>query len=505
MANIYQIGGQSVYDYGGKVINAKTGEEYVNPNANFNYGAKPISVSTLTTPQTPITTPTQPTDTTDYNAGIADGTARIGATDLTPIVPPETSGISDTTARIQKILGQYQAAPTLETGVAETERAASLAATRATRAAQAELAGIQAQVQAVISKRDAQNLALERDASGRLITGAVLGRQQQEINRQAAIEALPLQALALAAQAKVQGLQGEEEFAQSTLKAAQDKLDTAFKYQYEKDKNKVDLWNNQLDKIWTTLDAQEKERATTMKDAITRNQSAITDVRNAAQTAFQTASTNGQADLYAKFIQLPMPDPMSKTFAADLKNYNTEIAKLQGQVKPKPEKKTAAEIAAGQPISVLDVARYNELYPEAGVMAGDTEAQANAKVTAINTPEAKIRNLITAAQTAGNSYDTVVKEINTDTTIKDKKTALSIAKEVYGISETPVSKIDQEIAAAKARFANIPNLPPKIDINNEIKQSLLKKGYTNQDIVDSSLGSGLDKFVTGISKFLFGK
>ena len=348
MATIYQLNGQSVYDYGGKVINAKTGEEYVNPNANFNYGAEPISISTLTTPQTPITTPTQPTDTTDYNAGIADGTARIKATDLAPIVPPDTSGVSDTNARIKKILGQYQAAPTLETGVAETERAASLAATRATRAAQAELAGIQAQVQAVISKRDAQNLALERDASGRLITGAVLGRQQQDVNRQAAIEALPLQALALAAQAKVQGLQGEEAFAQSTLKAAQDKLDAAFQYQFSREKSKVDLWNNQLDKIWTTLDAQEKERATTMKDAITRNQSAITDVRNAAQTAFQTASTNGQADLYAKFIQLPVPDPMSKAFSADLTVYNSKISELQGQIIGKPIEQ---KVGVGETIS----------------------------------------------------------------------------------------------------------------------------------------------------------
>lgn len=142
-------------------------------------------------------------------------------------------------------------------------------------------------------------------------------------------------------------------------------------------------------------------------------------------------------------------------------------------------------------LSVLDIARYNELYPDAGVTAGDTEAQANAKVQASNSPEAKTRNLVVAAQTAGNSYETVVAEINKDTTIKDKAAALAIAKEVYAVEETAVSPIETEIARLKASG---------ILTNADIRSTLLKK-YGQQAVNDSSIGSFVDK----IGSFLFGK
>lgn len=83
-------------------------------------------------------------------------------------------------------------------------------------------------------------------------------------------------------------------------------------------------------------------------------------------------------------------------------------------------------------LSILDVQRYNELYPEAGVIAGDSEKVANDKIIALNSPEAKIRNLVVAAKDANNSYETVIKEIENDTTITDKETAKNIANEVYG-------------------------------------------------------------------------
>ncbi len=88
-----------------------------------------------------------------------------------------------------------------------------------------------------------------------------------------------------------------------------------------------------------------------------------------------------------------------------------------------------------KPLSVLDVQRYNELYPDAGVTAGDTEVVANEKVQASNSPEAKTRNLIVSAKDNGNSYETVVSEIENDDTIEDKEKAIEIAKEVYGVQE----------------------------------------------------------------------
>ena len=147
--------------------------------------------------------------------------------------------------------------------------------------------------------------------------------------------------------------------------------------------------------------------------------------------------------------------------------------------------------SADKTLDVLDVARYNELYPDAGVTAGDTEAQANAKVAQSNTPEAKTRALVVAAQNAGNTYNTVVSEINNDATIKDKTTALSIAKEVYGITDTVTSPIETEIARLKAG-GNLTD--PDI-------RAALRNRYSPDEINNSSIGLFMDK----IGSFLFGK
>lgn len=159
------------------------------------------------------------------------------------------------------------------------------------------------------------------------------------------------------------------------------------------------------------------------------------------------------------------------------------------------EIRVAVNVAAGgngtSTLNVIDVARYNELYPDAGVTAGDTEAQANAKVQASNSPEAKTKNLIVAAQAAGNSYETVIAEINKDTTIKDKAAAIKIADEVYGTTAVPISKIEQDIAQLKQTG---------ILTNSDIASTLRVRGYTQDEIAKSSVGSFMDK----IGSFLFG-
>src|SRR3990167_10373212 len=320
-----------------QVRNYKTATGYYSGAVSGIPTTSTISTQSLQ-PQPPITPATSPTDPTNYNSSLADGTARIDG-----LLKDDGTDTDTTPDWMQTVLGSYQANPVLGTGVAEQEAADALAARRAKKAAQAELAATQAKVQSIIDRRDAENLQLEQSinqgttgagGAGALASGSFLNVRQQEVSRRAAIEALPLQGVALAQAAKVASLQGEEEYAQSALKAAQDKLDTAFKYQYDQSKSTVDLWNKNLDKIWNVLDDKQKERATALKDTTTRNQADIKDVRDSAQSAFQSALLNGQADLYAQFIQIPVPDPMSKTFAANLQNYNKEIAKFQGQIKP---------------------------------------------------------------------------------------------------------------------------------------------------------------------------
>lgn len=86
----------------------------------------------------------------------------------------------------------------------------------------------------------------------------------------------------------------------------------------------------------------------------------------------------------------------------------------------------------GTPLSILDIARYQSLYPDAGVIAGDSEVDANTKVVASSSPAAQTRRLIVDAYQNGNDYEAIRQEIMSDRSITDKITALQVLDEVTG-------------------------------------------------------------------------
>ncbi len=104
------------------------------------------------------------------------------------------------------------------------------------------------------------------------------------------------------------------------------------------------------------------------------------------------------------------------------------------------EIRTAVNVPKGTdtttPLSILDVARYNEIYPEAGITAGDTEATANAKVQKSTQPrdftDEEIRTLVRDDKSQEKTYDEVIAAINAFPTLKNKERALLIASEIYG-------------------------------------------------------------------------
>ena len=306
-----------------------------------NTGPRTITAASLT-PTAPITLPQPQPDKTDYMTGIAGTAAQIAEgmkTDAT--TDTEQTDLQKMLASITTPSGvdAYNAAGT-SLGI-DTAQADALAARRAKRAAQSELAGIQGQVQAVVDRATVENLKLEQNinvgstglgGAGALASSSFLNVRQQEVNRQAAITALPLQALALAAQAKVASLTGEEEYAQSTLKAAQDKLDTTFKLWSDDADRKQTLQLKMLDIVIAQGNKKEAARAEALKEITTRNQSDLKDSRDFAQSQSVIAKDSGQMNIAAKFAQLTPPDPTSKTFAADLQAYNEKISALQGQI-----------------------------------------------------------------------------------------------------------------------------------------------------------------------------
>lgn len=325
--------------------------------------------------------------------------------------------------------------------------------------------------QAVDLQKRIRNLDIqtERDVvglegQGRGITQSIIGRQQGAVSREAQFERRALAS-------ELEATTGRLSAILDSRKTRVDALTSVMNFDQETFNTLINLSNlTKPDVISTGIDKKTGQIYSLVKDpqtgAITQeNIGKVTPEE--AKLDFLKSYTNANGNEVASFL-----DPTSNTIV------NKELGK-------------AGDKSGAKPINVLDIARYTELYPDAGVTAGDTEAQANAKVQASNSPEAKTRSMVVAAQTNGATYDTVVKEINGDATIKDKPTALSIAKEVYGVQDTATSPIETKIARLKARG---------ILTDADIRSTLVQK-YGQQAVNDSSVGSWMDK----IGSFLFGK
>lgn len=111
-----------------------------------------------------------------------------------------------------------------------------------------------------------------------------------------------------------------------------------------------------------------------------------------------------------------------------------------------------------KPLSILDVARYNEQFPGAGVTAGDTQTTADNKVKSVSTPEGALTVAITENKNSNISYTDTLKEIESNENIVDKELARSVAQKVYGIkqysTEMPVKKTDL-VNSVNSFFTNL--------------------------------------------------
>lgn len=165
---------------------------------------------------------------------------------------------------------------------------------------------LQNQINTITSTRDAQQIGLEGQGRGQ--TTAFLGGEQARIGREAAIQALPLQAQLSAAQGDLDSARAHVD----RLYAAKAQ-DAQTNYQYQASK---------IQAVYGFLTAQEAKIADQKKMEQTRawqvEDRNITMANNLANTAFET----GQSTLAGRIMAL---DTKSPTFSADL-------ARLQGQV-----------------------------------------------------------------------------------------------------------------------------------------------------------------------------
>lgn len=86
-------------------------------------------------------------------------------------------------------------------------------------------------------------------------------------------------------------------------------------------------------------------------------------------------------------------------------------------------------------LTTVDLQRISELY-DVTLPFGTTQLKAAEILARENTPEAKLRTLITSLKASNNDYKTVVAEIDNDDSIEDKALAKKIAADVYKVAST---------------------------------------------------------------------
>lgn len=264
-----------------------------------------------------------------------------------------------------------------------------------------EVQNYSSQLNAIQAQAQADQLAVT--GQGRGIPEVIIGGQQEQIAKEAAIRALPVAAQLAAAQ--------------GNLQLAQQQVDTMFKLLSQDAQNKYEFRAETRKATLNFLTTQEKSRLAEIQKKDDRMYKEAQDLFDAKNKLLQSAYAQGAPQSIKNAIQMATT-AQEAIAAAGLYNGTIPKAKSGG---------------SGATINVLDAARYNEQYPDAGVLPGDTEAEANAKVRAtLAAPADELRQYLQSQREEGLSYDDVVDSIRNDPEIKDKQAAFNVAGEIYG-------------------------------------------------------------------------
>ena len=319
-----------------------------NPNANFQATGQtaPISSATLA-PQQQIQVPPAPAVNPQYQSVIEGGNAILKSiSDLRAkqeadaLAQQQTSNPNDLTSLFQQYLGGQSQQPSFESAYASTQNDPTLLARQGTAntdaaalndaqdqfdAINAQLAGVTAETQAMATYDPAKDPA---NAGRGITTGGIrpLQMQQAEALRQQAIKALPLQAQAIAAQAKVASAQRKYGLSEQLLSQAQTRIDKLFELHMTDSTNQYNYQKDLRDKVYEFATAQEKTRIEALQKKADQEHADQQDALKSAKELSKLAMDSGQSDIASKLWAL---DPKSKTYAAD-------VATLQAQITQNP-------------------------------------------------------------------------------------------------------------------------------------------------------------------------
>ena len=164
-----------------------------------------------------------------------------------------------------------------------------------------------AQLNGIVAKSTADQLAVT--GQGRGIPEVIIGGQQAQISKEAAIQALPVQAQLAAAQ--------------GNLELAQDHLDTMFKLKSADALAQYDYKNKVIDTVFQFATKQEERRLEDLKTENDRKYKQEQDNLALINDWSKMAVSNGKGNLLTDFAKI---NPKSPTFQADL-------AKVQSKIK----------------------------------------------------------------------------------------------------------------------------------------------------------------------------
>lgn len=161
------------------------------------------------------------------------------------------------------------------------------------------------QLGAIVAKSQADQLRVE--GQGRGIPSVIIGGQQAQIAKEAAIQALPIAAQLAAAQ--------------GNLELAQSHLDTIFKIRSDDATNQYTYKNNIIKSVYDFATAAQKRKLDALDQEAQNNFTLSRDAISHQNDLSKAAMANGQPDLAAKIAALDTNSPM----------YQSDLAKLQSQ------------------------------------------------------------------------------------------------------------------------------------------------------------------------------
>lgn len=269
---------------------------------------------------------TLPTPPTTPNIGDVVGANNTGlATMLSPqgytqdakgmfVAPKEDAGSSNDMSGLVNAFNSYLGASDANAPVNQESIYNKTLKQSGVNDAQKQVNQYTSQLNSIVAKSQAEQLGLE--GQGRGVTESIIGGQQAQINREAAIAALPVQAQLAAAQ-------GNLEFAQK-------QMDTLFNLRVADATAKYNYKSNLISSVYNFATTIEQSRLNALKTkedrAYSEKQQSIADAKNLAQQAMD----NGQFSLASRLMNL---DQNSPSYSKEVSSAITELRKPTSPVK----------------------------------------------------------------------------------------------------------------------------------------------------------------------------